>query len=76
MGDDILEALELKNGNMYDYYDSRYGEENEIYDDTYYMYDALEENTKYKLYIWISDTTNGKRDILEGNNVFNFSENG
>ena len=36
----------------------------------------LEENTRFKLYIWLSDTTNGERDLVEGNNIFNSSENG
>ena len=61
---------------MYD--DSNYscGEEHEIDDGTYSMSDALELNTRYKLYIWLSDTTNGKRDLVEGNNIFYLSENG
>ena len=40
------------------------------------MSDALEENTRDKLYIRLSDTTNGKRDLLKGNNIINLSENG
>ena len=39
-------------------------------DDTYYMSDALKENIRYKLYTWISDTTNCERDLVEGNNIF------
>ena len=36
----------------------------------YSMSDALEENTRDKLYKWISDKTNGKIDIVQGNNIF------
>ena len=31
---------------------------------------ALAENTIDKLYILLSDTTNGERDLVEGNNNF------
>ena len=34
MGDDIMEAMEWKNGKMYDVSDSSCGEEHEIYNDT------------------------------------------
>ena len=34
------------------------------------MSDAFEENTRDKLCIWISDTFNGIRDLIEGNNIF------
>ena len=34
------------------------------------MADALEENTRYKLCICLSDTTNGKIYLVEGNNIF------
>ena len=34
------------------------------------MSDTLEENNRDKLYIWISETTNDKKDIVEGNNIF------
>ena len=32
------------------------------------MCDALEENNRDKLYIWISETTNGKKYLVEGYN--------
>ena len=34
------------------------------------MSDALEKNTKDKLYIWLSDTTNGEKYLVEGSNFF------
>ena len=34
------------------------------------MSDALEWNTRDKLNMWLSDTTNGKKDLVEGNNIF------
>ena len=34
------------------------------------MYDYLEENNIDKLYIWLSDTTNGGKYLVEGNNIF------
>ena len=40
------------------------------------MYDALEENTQDKIYIRISDTTNGERNLVENKMIFYFSENG
>ena len=40
------------------------------------MSDSLEENTIDKLYIWLSDTNNEKKDLVEGNNIFYFSDNG
>ena len=40
------------------------------------MSDALEGNTRYKQYIWISDTTNGEIDLVEGEHIFYFSDNG
>ena len=39
------------------------------------MYDTLEGNNRYKLYICLSETTNGKRDLVEGTIIFYFSEN-
>ena len=45
-------------------------EEHKIDDDTLSMSDAFEENTRDKLCIWISDTFNGIRDLIEGNNIF------
>ena len=34
------------------------------------MSDALEENTRDKLYTCLSDTINGERDLVEDNNIF------
>ena len=34
------------------------------------MSDALEENTRDKIYIWLSETTNRKNNLVEGNNIF------
>ena len=42
MGDDILEAMEWKNGKMCDNSDSSCGEEHEIDDDTKYLSNSLE----------------------------------
>ena len=36
----------------------------------------LKKKTRDKLYIWISETTNEKNYLVEGNNFFYFSENG
>ena len=55
---------------MYDASDSSCGKENEMDGGNYSMSDALEENTRDKLYKWISDKTNGKIDIVQGNNIF------
>ena len=55
---------------MYDDYDSICGEENGIDDDTESMPGSLEENNGDKLYIWLSDTTNGEKYLVEGNNFF------
>ena len=40
------------------------------------MSDYLGENTMDKLYIWLSDTINGKKYTVEVKNNFYFSENG
>ena len=39
------------------------------------MSDTLEENTRDKIYIWIYEK-NGKKDLMEGSNIFYLSENG
>ena len=39
--------------------------------DNYYLHDALEENTKDKIYVWIFEPTNGAKYIVEGSNIFN-----
>ena len=40
------------------------------------MSDYLGENTMDKLYIWLSDTINGKKYTVEVKNNFYFSDNG
>ena len=55
---------------MYDDSDSSCAEEHEMDDNTQYMSDSLEENNIYELYICLSDTTNGKRYLVEGNTIF------
>ena len=42
MGDDIMDEMGLRNGNIYDDSDSSCGRENEMDDETYYLYDSLE----------------------------------
>ena len=61
---------------MYDNSGSICGGEHEMYDGNYSMSDALEENTRDKIYTWNSDTTNGERDLVEGSNVLYFLDNG
>ena len=38
--------------------------------DTYYLSGYLEQNIRYKIYIWISGTTNGAKDLEESKNIF------
>ena len=76
MGDDILEALEWKNGKIYDDSDSSCGKDHEMDGYNLSMSDRIEENPIDKLYIWLSNTINGERDIVEGNTIFYLSENG
>ena len=47
MGDDIMESMEIKNGNIYDDYDYIFGEEHEMDDETYSLSDSLEQITIY-----------------------------
>ena len=49
---DILEAMELKNGKIFDDSDSRFGEEHEIDDENYAMSNDLEQNTRDNIYIY------------------------
>ena len=56
-----------KNGEMYDEYDSSFGKEHEMDDDISSMSDTLADNAVDKLYIWLSDITNGERYLVEGN---------
>ena len=66
----------MKNGKTCDDFDSRCWEEHKMDGDNWSLYDTLEENTIYKLYICISETTNSEKDIMEGNNIVYLSENG
>ena len=34
------------------------------------MSDRIEENPRYKLYVWLCNKINGEKDIVEGNNIF------
>ena len=43
-------------------------------DDTYSLSIALE-NTKDKMYLWISEPTHGTKYLLKGNNIVYFSDN-
>ena len=47
-----------------------------MYDGTYYMLDALKQNIKDKINIWLSEPTNGAKYFVEGNNIVDFSGNG
>ena len=76
MGDDMLEAMEHKNGNICDNSDSKFGEEQKLDDDTYSMSDEPAQNTIDNIYIWISEPTNGTEYLVEGNNFIYLSENG
>ena len=58
MLDDIIEAMELKNGDICSNYDYSCAEEHAMDDDTYSLSDALEKNSIYKIYICISEPTN------------------
>ena len=71
-----MKAMEWKIGKMCDDSNSSCGEEHETYDDTESLSDSLWENIRDKLHIWISETTNGKKYLVEGNNIVYFSENG
>ena len=72
---DMLEYIELENGNICD--DSNYscGQEHKIYNDTYSMPGDLKQNNIDKIYIWISEPTNGEKYLMVVNNVFYLSCN-
>ena len=36
----------------------------------------LKKNTRDNIYIWIVETTDGAKDIVKGNNIIYFSDNG
>ena len=46
-----------------------------MYNDTYYMPDDLKQNNRDKIYIWISEPTNGEKYLMVVNNVFYLSCN-
>ena len=54
MGDDILQEMEFKNGNIYDDSDSSLWEEHEMGYGTYSLPGDLEQHTRDNIYIWIS----------------------
>ena len=64
-----------QNGKICDDSDYICGEENEINDETYSMYDTLEKNSRYKK-ICISEPTNGAKYLVKGNVIVYLSENG
>ena len=45
-------------------------------DDTYSLSSPHEKNSRDKIYIWISELTNGTKYLVEGNNIFDFLWNG
>ena len=61
---------------MYDDSDFSCGEDHEMYDDTYSMADALEDNNRYKIYIYLSYTTNVEIYLVEVDNNIYLPENG
>ena len=46
IGDDIMEAMEHKNGTICDDFDYSFGEEHKMDDETYSLSDGLEQNTR------------------------------
>ena len=76
MGDYMMEAMECKNCHIYDESDSSCGEEHEMNDETYSLSGVLDENIIDKIYIQISELINGKKDLVEGNNIVYFSDAG
>ena len=76
MVDDMLEAMEKKNGNICDDSNSICGEEYEIDDNTHSMSDELEQNTRDNIYICISEPTNVAKSLVKGSIIFYLSENG
>ena len=63
----------MKNGKICDDSGYIYGEDHEMDDKTYSLSDAFEENTRDKIYICFSETTNGEKYLVEGNKLFYFS---
>ena len=74
MGDDMLEAMELKNGKICDDSDYACGGEHEMYYYTYYL-SGTPENTRDNIYIYISEPTNGEKHLVKGNNIVCLSWN-
>ena len=67
---------EQKNGKICDDYYSSFGKEHETDNDTYSLYDALKNNTRDSIYICISETINGQKYLVKGNNIVYLSDNG
>ena len=56
-----MEAMERKNGKIFDDSDSTCGEEHELYGETQSLSDSLEQNTRDNKYIWLSESTNSAK---------------
>ena len=39
-------------------------------DENYSLSDSLKQNSRYKIYIWISGPINGAKDHMGGNHIF------
>ena len=72
MGDDMLETMEIKNGKICNDSYSSHGGEHEMDDDSYSLSYDLERNSRDNIYIWISETKNGSKDLLEVNRIVYF----
>ena len=46
-----------------------------MFDETYSLSDDFEQNSRDKIYICISEPTNGAKHLVEGNHIVYFSEN-
>ena len=74
MVNDMLEAMELKSGEICDDYDSSCGRKHKMYEDTYSLSDA-HETIQEIIDIWISEPINVARYIVKGNIIVYLSEN-
>ena len=73
----MIDPMERKNGKIWDDYYSICGEEYEMDDDSYSLYESLENKTGYIYkYIWISEPKNSTKYLVKGNDIFYLSENG
>ena len=43
-----------------------------MFDETYSLSDDFEQNSRDKIYIWISEPTNGAKHLVEGNHIVYF----